>query len=180
MEKVGRFLDRFITYLGYIGAAMGCVSILIMVVMISLSVALRYLFSKPFLFVDEFSGYLLVVVVYMGFAYSVDAHITVDLVAKRLPKKVRAALEVVTLLASLFLIGVFFRFAWAYFLDTMRSHWRAATVYETPLWIPQVFLWVGLIFFGLAIATRVVRKLIDFQKAFAQDAQDDMPGKLTK
>lgn len=166
MQKAGRFLDKSIAYLVYGGAAMGVASILILISMTFLNVMLRYFFRAPLFFAVEYSAYLFAVVVYMGFAYAMrtEAHVRVDLVSRLLPRRIREGLEVVYPLLALGLIGIYFYYSWDLFVTSLEKHARARTIVETPLWIPQMFLWMGLTLFGLELVARVVKKFIFLQR----------------
>ena len=165
MRKVGLFLDRNTVYLGYLGAAMGVVSLIIMMLMITLGVILRYFFNNPLTFVDEYGGYLLVVMVYMGLAYTMraEAHINVDFVIRRLPRRARGSLEVVGGLLGLIIIGIYFWYCWNLFVSSLQAHWMSMSG-RTPLWVPHIFLVIGLPLFGLELAVRTVKKSIGLQK----------------
>ena len=166
MEKVGQRLDKAIKYLGYAGAAMGAGSVIVMMLMISLNVTLRYFFNNPLLLVEEFSAYLFIVITYMGLAYTcyVGAHINVDVIYRRFRPRVRYGLDVVTSTAVLVLIGIYLWYAWSLFMESIREGWVAISFIETPMWIPQTFLWLGLGFLVLAIVMRIVKSFIAFQK----------------
>ncbi len=167
MRKVGRLADKFIAYLGYMGSALGAVSLIVMMLLITANVILRYLFNKPLLFGDEYAAYLFLIMAYMGLAYAAraDMHIRVDLVVRRLSKRVRDGLDVVTSLAAIVLVGVYFWFDWGLFVgEGIIAGRKAPTPMETPLWIPLMFLWLGLLFVGLELVSHIVKKLIDFQK----------------
>ncbi len=152
MGKLGRSLDKGIAYLGYGGIAMGLASLLIMMSMIFLNVVLRYLFKSPLVFVVEYAGYLYLVLVFMGLAYSMraDAHVKVELITRLLPRPVRAALEVIYPLVAIGVAILYLYYAWGLFAESLHEGARARTMVMTPLWIPQMFLWIGLIMFILA------------------------------
>lgn len=175
MSKIGAVLDRIIAYLGYAGAAMGVFSVIAMMLMISLSVMLRYLFHAPFKFTDEYSAYLLVIVVYMGFAYAMrkDEHIRVELLVRHLPKKVNAALEVIYPLVMLFLMGIYFRYSLSLFMESVRTRAVSLELAQTPLWIPHMFLWLGLGILGLELMARTVKKFIAFQRGWKETTDKD-------
>ena len=171
MVRVGRVLDKFIAYLGYLGAAVGVASIIGMTLMVTLNVFLRFFFNKPQIFVEEFSAYLFIAVMYLGLAHTarVGAHINVELVVRLLPRRVRDGLEVLTSIAALALMIIFFRYAWSLFENSLRVGKRSDFVLQTPLWIPQSFIVLGLVLFCLAIAARIVQRLIDFQKGAKEE-----------
>ncbi len=160
MVKVGRFLDKLIAFLGYVGIAAGGASIIIMALAIGLNVILRHIFDLSLMFVEEYSGYLLGVVVYMSLAYTArtNGHVFVELVVQYLPKRKRQSLGLITTLIAIMLMGLYLWFAWDLFMESIRRNAKAMTVTQTPLWIPQVFLWVGLIFLILELVVQVVKK----------------------
>ncbi len=160
MSRLGHSVDRLILSLSYAGAALGVVSVVAMTLLVFLNVVLRQFLSRPFLFVEEYTSYLYMVIVYMGFAYAtrVDAHITVDFVAKRLPRRVRNGLEVMNSSLALIAFGVYFWYLWRYLGDSIRGGWKAETIFETPLWIPVTIMMIGLVVFCLEIAARIVKQ----------------------
>ncbi len=172
MRKTGHLLDKFIAYLGYSGAAVGVVSIVIMTLLITANVLLRYLFNAPLKFGEEYSAYLFIVACYMGLAYTMrkEAHIRVELLIKRLPSRAREGLEIATSLASLLVIAILLWASWKLSLDTRRASLTATTPMATPLWIPQSLLWLGLAFFWLEVAARTVKKFIALQKGAQEGA----------
>ena len=166
MGKVGRFFDRFIAWLGYVGIGMGAVSVVAMTMLITLNVIMRYIFKNPLRSIEEYSAYLLVLLVFMGLAYAMrlERHINVEVVVRRLPKRVRDSLEVIISLVGLALMGVYFRFAWELFMDSLQHGVRSINVSGTPMWIPQMFVWLGLLFLCLEMAARTVKKLVTFRR----------------
>ncbi|MBI2847554.1 MAG: TRAP transporter small permease subunit, partial [Chloroflexi bacterium] len=129
MRKVGRSLDRVIAYLGYGGAAMGVISVLIMTVMITIGALLRYLVNVNLKFVDEYGGYLLVVVVFMGLAYTMrkEAHVAADIVVSKLPKRARNGVHLATSVIALVLICMYLWSAWQFFVKSLRSGMTSVT-----------------------------------------------------
>jgi TRAP-type C4-dicarboxylate transport system permease small subunit len=174
MRRVARLLDRFIVDSSKVFAMIGVGLIVLMVVTILVNVMLRRLFSVSLAFVDEYAGYALVVIVFLGFAYTamVGGHIRITLVTERLPKRMRDAVEVATLLLCLALVGLLSWFAWHLFVQSLHSGVVSIQT-RTPLWVPQVVMWLGSIFFTLAIARLIVLKLVDFQRRVKEEAGEE-------
>ncbi|MBI4284953.1 MAG: TRAP transporter small permease [Chloroflexi bacterium] len=65
-----------------------------------LSVFARYLFHKPFPDTVEWSGYVLVPIVFLGLAYTLEQrrHITIQFLTTRLGKRVRLALYIISII----------------------------------------------------------------------------------
>ncbi|MCK5611495.1 TRAP transporter small permease [Candidatus Pacearchaeota archaeon] len=174
MAKIGRALDKVVAYLGHSGAAAGVISLIIMTVMITLNVLLRFFANKPQLFVEEFSAYLFICIVYMGLAHTtrIGAHISVELVVRQLPQRVRTSLEVLTSVVALALMAAFFKYSWDLFMRSIQMHHKADSVFATPLWIPQSLIWIGLAFFCFAIVSRAVQKFVGLQKKVGEEKNE--------
>lgn len=166
MNKIGQFLDRLISRLSYGGAVMGVFGIIIMAVLITVSVVLRYFFRVGLPFTVEYSGYILVMVIFMGLAYTTlrEAHVSVDFVIKRLSKKRRSILEITTTFLAMVMVVVFFWYDIDLFIKSKESGVTSLTKMLTPIWIPQIFLVLGMAIFCVATLTVVIRKVIDFRR----------------
>lgn len=112
---------------------------------------------RPFRFVDEYGGYVLVVLTYLGLSYTLTSggHIRVELLTRHFSTRLKAYAELfVNLLVfgvSLFLL---ITAVWAmkrYVEEGMRSQ-----VTATPTWVPYIFLFVGLFVFALTLAVSIV------------------------
>lgn len=98
-----------------------------------------------------------------------------DMVYRRLTKRVRDGLDVVTSLLILVVVAVYFRYCLDLFIKSVEGDWKAIGILETPLWIPETVLVIGLPVLGLEVASRAVKKFIDFQKGFkTQRTIEDM------
>lgn len=133
--------------------------ILIITLLISFDVGMRYLFDSPQLFVDELSGFLQVAVIFLGLAYAftTGTHVRVDLLTTRLAGPVRARLRLLTLFAGLVLVLIV---SWvtAQSAYTAFDYGRVSTVELYPLWIPMVMIPVGLLLFAIVLAAALRRQ----------------------
>lgn len=177
IARVGRALDRSMGYLSYAAVVVGMVCVVVMVAMVTLGVIMRQGFNKPLLFVDEFGAYMFVVIVYMGLGHCArrDKHISVDLVVGRLPTRARDTLTLITLMLTLLLMGIYFKYNWSFFADMVREGRRASTFYAPPLWIPTLFLWLGVGLWGLETIVLIVKKIVAMRKAPTPGKSQEMP-----
>ena len=152
--------------MGNVGAAMGVASIIIMTLMVTSNVLLRYGLDKPLLFADEYSGYLLVLIAFMGFAYTArqGAHVSVDIVTRRLSKRPREILDMITTVILIVLVVIYLRFGWAFWIRFLEGDVRATTTYLTPLWIPATPIWLGLGFLISELLTHLVKTFNSFRR----------------
>jgi len=166
MEKVGHFLDKVIAYLGHVGVVAGIISVIVMTLMITVDVVLRYLFNRPLAFGTEYSGYLLVFISYvaLGYVARVGGHINVDFLVRRLPRQQRNGVDIIGLFVTLGLISLYLWFAWDLWLGAVQSGQESETIMRTPLWIPYTFLWVGLLLLDLELVVLIFKRLREFFK----------------
>lgn len=156
--KLGWLLNNFLRYLSDGGVMLSCAGIFIMVVYITVGVIFRYVLNAPIIFIDELSGYIFVFAVYMSLAYAVRirAHISVSLFVSWLPERARAWVDMAQSLISLPIVGILLWQSIHFWLST--KHELSSYVLQTPLWIPRLFVWVGLAIFELALIGVVVNK----------------------
>jgi TRAP-type C4-dicarboxylate transport system permease small subunit len=127
---------------------------------VTCDVLLRYLLNQPLLGVDEIAGFLQVLVVFWGCAYTFQqgGHIRVDLVTSHLPGPVRAWLRVVTLLLGLVLLGVVCWVTTESMLTAYRYQ-RVSVVMLFALWPAMLLIPTGLALMGVAMLATLGRQL---------------------
>jgi TRAP-type C4-dicarboxylate transport system permease small subunit len=121
------------------------VFLVVMLVIIVIGVLSRYVFNFPFYFVEEYSGYLMVGIGFLGTAYAFHkrAHVRVDTVSEMLPKRARAGLETITMFIGICIIAILLWYSVKLFLMDFKGNVLSSTIMQTPLWIPQTFILIG-------------------------------------
>jgi TRAP-type C4-dicarboxylate transport system permease small subunit len=109
--------------------------------------------------VDEIGGYVMAVVVALGFSCALydQAHIRIDLLLPRLPPRLAMWLNVLALSGLLAFAGFLVARAWDVLSDSHRMDATSSTPLLTPMVYPQA-LWVGgLLLFALVALTFLLR-----------------------
>lgn len=123
-------------------------------------VLLRYFLNRPLLGVDEIAGFLQVLVVFWGCAYTFQrgGHIRVDLVTSHLPGPVRGWLRVVTLVLGLALLGVV---CWVTTQSALTAYryQRVSVVMLYVLWPAMLLIPTGLALMAAAMLAALGRQL---------------------
>ncbi len=143
-------------------------AVLLITLMISFDVLMRYFLNRPQLFVDELTAFILVGVIFLGTAptFHRDAHIRIDLVTSRLRKATQRRLRIFTLSVGIAMLGVVT-------YETILSTWvaykfgRVSAVMVYPIWIGMVFIPVGLslmVFFMIVRLMKEIRSQPEDQK----------------
>ncbi|MFV0298779.1 MAG: TRAP transporter small permease [Hyphomicrobiaceae bacterium] len=138
---VGRLAGR----LANVGGALSGLCILAILLIVCTEIVLRQ-FKSTLLVTDEIAGYLNAAAVFLGLAYTLrtGGFIRVEIVYDNLPRGLQVLVRWIFTLASTVFAGVIFYYAclqvrYAFVQDT-----RAVSVLDTPVWIPQLFMGIGL------------------------------------
>ncbi len=146
------------------GIAYGGMFLLIpMMLLTTVDVIGRGFFRHPITGTYELSSYLLAVFILLGIAYTyqVGGHVRVTMIVSKLPGRIAAAVEIITILLSLFIVTILAWQGWV-------LGWEEKTVSE-QLRIPElpfrllvclaaVFMWLELLFDLVAKTTQFVRR----------------------
>jgi TRAP-type C4-dicarboxylate transport system permease small subunit len=158
-EKGGSrgFMERGIIRLEQCCTLLASFSLIVMLVIIAAGTLARYFFNRPLSFVDEYSGYLLIIMGFLAISSALrrDAHIGVEIVRAIFPERMRSWLDTgvfclaVLIATTLFWIGL--ELCW----ESYSTHTVSSTIMETPLWIPQLFIPLGWAAFILLLLIRI-------------------------
>lgn len=146
---------RFILGLGVIA---GGLLIAFLALMVATEVIGRSLFNVSLLLADEYSGYIVVALVFLGIPYALfhDALLRVDFVFERLRGRGKVLAALLFDLASLAVTAVLGWYLTRMVITTFERGTFSSTPAMTPLWIPQVVMPIGLLLTVLILLHRIV------------------------
>lgn len=136
-------------------------ALVIMMLLITAEVAVRSLFNYSLQFTDELSGYLLVVVTFLGISISLKegAVFRVDFLYRRLAARVRTALDFVfQVLALVFAVLLDYQVI-RLVVSSYERDVTAPTLLATPLYVPQIIMPVGVSLMVLLQFVRICEQL---------------------
>ena len=165
-DRDNGFLERKIGLLETGCTFVASIAFVAMIAIIAFGTLCRYFLGLPIAFVDEYSGYLLVVMGFLAMVLALkrNAHITVDIVQRALPEKVRGWVDVGAQCIGILIAAVLFWLSLKLFYENYATGMRASTIMETPLWIPQVSIPLGWAVFILFAAVRIKNQLKSIRK----------------
>lgn len=156
MRRLAGLIDRLADAAGAVAAA----TTLALTLMVAAGVVARRVLSAPFLFVEELSGYAVLLIVFLGLAHTMNAggHVRVEVVVERVRGRAGVALRALTLLlaavwAAILLGGTIYQTREYYTQEVLSFAYL-----QTPLWIPASLMVVGatlLVLQCLALLLRV-------------------------
>lgn len=118
---------------------------------VTVETLVRKLFTVSLQGADELGGYTLAIGATIAFSMALmgRTHIRVDVFHDHLPRGLRSALNLLSIVSMAALATLLAVLAWFVIQDTRAYGSVAPTPWATPLVIPQTFWLVGLIVFGL-------------------------------
>lgn len=128
---------------------------------VTVETLVRKLFSVSLQGADELGGYTLAIGATIAFSMALmgRTHIRVDVFHDQLPRGLRSALNLLSIVTMAALATLLAVLAWFVIQDTRAYGSVAPTPWATPLVIPQTFWLVGLIVFCLLSLGYVARAL---------------------
>ncbi|USG62419.1 TRAP transporter large permease subunit [Sneathiella marina] len=145
------------TILAQLSRYLGILSVVTMLVSVNIEVFGRTLFDYSTIWVTEVSTYLIVAITFLGAAYvaSKNAHVSVDLVPARLSPALRKNVMVATNWMAVFVCIVVLWKTTAFFLESFQNASRSWSLLNTPLWIPQSTICIGMFFLVLFLVFKI-------------------------
>src|SRR5881394_16003 len=144
-----------------VGAIVGGAMLLVASILICIDITLRYTISKTLGGADELSGYALAISSAWGFSAALltRSHIRIDTLYVRVRTRVRAALDLLSLVTFGSFIALITWHAWGVVRQSWISGSRSLSELETPVIIPQALWFAGLVFFVLVALLLLARSL---------------------
>jgi len=133
----------------------------VMMVLITVDVVLRYAFNAPTKWANEFSRYFMVALVFLALSYAVkeNAHIKVDILVAKLPRRIHDWLKVVTSILFLAYAAILFYFNWTFFAQSFALKTTSRTVIDVVLWPAQLLMPVGLAIMSLLLLCMIYTQI---------------------
>ncbi len=161
MTDIANRLERTLGFSAAISGFIGQYAALAMVVIIIIGVTFRYVLKLPLRFDAEYTGYLLVMISFVGAAYALKAgsHVRVDIAIRYLPRRLHAWIQVFTDFMSLGCMGLFLWYMWDMAYSNLLKGVVSVTPMETPLGIIQMLLPLGALLFILQLLIELSKSL---------------------
>jgi TRAP-type C4-dicarboxylate transport system permease small subunit len=158
-------LERTINVTTVLGNTLGRLSgwlVALMMVLVFVEVFMRYIFNKPPLIADEFAGYLLVAVSFLGIAYThlVKGHVRITFLVNRVPPHVTLWLRLITLLISEAFIIVMCYASYEYLAFSAMINERSPSWLNFPLKYPQATVLLGFLVFAVVMLGQIIQTAI--------------------
>jgi len=165
-------LSEVASWLSTAGAVISGTIFALMTLLVLTEVILRTFFDLSTLVASEYSGYALSAMIYLGLAFSFKegAHIRITFLNERIHGVPKFFIEIFCHLLVAVLCALSSVYMWDMFMLSKARNMTAYTVAETPLYIPQLIVFIGLCLLTLQIIARLLYILFSGPKAVDGEA----------
>ena len=134
----------------------------VMMILVLYEVLMRYVVGQPAMIADEFSGYLLVAIVFLGaaFTWKEQGHVRITALVNRLPQKASIRMRFVGLVLTLFFAFALCQGGFHFVKFSFKYGLSSATHLRTPLQIFHLTIFVGFVLLTLQIIADILKILL--------------------
>lgn len=131
----------------------------------------RYVLQNPLILADEFGGYALVAISFLGLAFCAQerSHIRITFAVERLPQRTSSWIRIGSLALGLAFIAMAAWVSWEFIGDSFRRNMRSNSMLMVPLKWPQMAIPVGLTLFAMALLAHLVKAVRSLRAGRAAD-----------
>ena len=156
-------MKRFISIIDGLslgGAFLSALLMLFIVVLIAVEILLRSVFNTSTLISDEYSAYFFVCVVLLGLAFTLreEGHIRITLLTSVIGSKGQAFLDILATAMAIAITSFALYYAGAMVYDSWSLGMEADSISETPIYLSQMVIPVGLLLFDLQLVARLLKR----------------------
>ncbi|MFC1961667.1 TRAP transporter small permease subunit [Chloroflexota bacterium] len=132
-----------------------------MVAIVIVGVNARYVFNHPLPFIDEYEGYLMVLVIMLPLSWVLRRakHIRIPVFVNMLPPRAVNYLDLATIIVALLVITVLIIATTQLVVSSFASDTRAWSLMRTPLGPIQLIMPIGLSLFAIQILVEIARRI---------------------
>lgn len=151
----------FVNKLSLWGAYLSSLLLISLVLLILTEIFIRYFFDMSTMIADEYSGYLYLAAIFLGLAYTFneDAHIRINILTSKMSQKSNRFIDVFAgLITIVILVFALYRTI-LFTYDSYDMQMVSEGVSETPLYLTQLVMPLGISLFILAVLAFVLKGL---------------------
>jgi TRAP-type C4-dicarboxylate transport system permease small subunit len=156
-----RFIEKLFDKLQNIGAYLSSLLFLALTSLIVTEIVLRSFFDKSTLIADEYSGYIYLASIFLalGYTFKEDGHIRINLLTSRLSKKAQIVVDIAAGFIALALAIFMLYRSILLTYDSYSFEMVSETVSETPIYLTQIVMPIGLFLFVLSIISFISKRI---------------------
>jgi len=156
-----KFFLKFSDKLQNFGAYLSSFLFIALTVLIVTEIVSRSFFNVSTMIAGEYSGYFYLASVFFGLGYTFkeDGHIRITILTSKLPTKGRKAIDVFAGTITLALLLFILYYTIKMIIESYRFDMVSETVSETPIYLTQLALPVGIFMFCIAVLAFIIKRV---------------------
>ena len=174
MIRLGRILIRLIDGLTKLTGWIAALCLVCAALIVTEAVIVRKVLGVSTIWQIEASVFLLIFVVFVGapFVQKNEHHLNVDLVIIHLTPRAREITLIVVSIVSCLLAAILAWYAWPMWWESVVGNEHSESLWGPPLWIPYLFLPLGMTLLFLQYIAYILDKIVRLKKGeFSEEAE---------
>ena len=166
MKRLGNILNRLIDGLTYITGWTAAVCLVGAALVVTEAVIVRKILGISTIWQIEASVFMLIFTVFAGapFVQKNEHHLNVDLVIIHLSPRTREITLIIVSIISCILAGILAWYAWPMWWEAVVNKEHTESLWGPPLWIPYLFLPLGMTLLFLQYIVYIRDKIVNLKK----------------
>ncbi len=158
-----KFLEKFNDKLQDFGAYLSSFLIIALTLLIITEIISRSFFDTSTMIADEYSGYFYLASIFFGLGYTFkeNGHIRINILTAKLSKRANRYIDILAGSITLALIVYILIYSIKMVKDSYEFDMVSETVSETPIYLTQLPIPIGLSIFCIAILTFILKRVTD-------------------
>lgn len=166
-------MSSFIHFIQFLSRLFGVLAALLVtsaILVVCQMVVLRYFLNASTVWQTEYVTYAIVAATFLGSPYVllVKGHVNVDLLPHYLSPAGRKLLALIAAALALTFCAVLTWQSYEFFFEAYETGWRTDTIWELPLWIPYLPMFVGLLLLCVQYVADILAVAFNLQEPFAK------------
>jgi TRAP-type C4-dicarboxylate transport system permease small subunit len=172
MKQLGKILTHIINGLTYLTGWTAALSLVAAAVIVTEAVIVRKVFGISTIWQIEASVFLLIFTVFAGapFVQKNEHHLNVDLVIIHLSPRTREITLIIVSIISCLLAALLAWYAWPMWWESVVNKEHSESLWGPPLWIPYLFLPLGMTLLFFQYVIYIHRKITALRKGEISEA----------
>ncbi len=125
----------------------------------------RYVLMNPLIIADEFGGYALVAITFLGLAFCAreGGHIRITFLTDALRPLTADGIRVGSLVIGLVFVAIAAWVSWKFLGDSFARDMRSNSMLRVPLKWPQMAMPIGFTLFALVLLAQIIKAVRDLR-----------------
>jgi TRAP-type C4-dicarboxylate transport system permease small subunit len=172
MKQLGKILTHIINGLTYLTGWTAALSLVAAAVIVTEAVIVRKVLGISTIWQIEASVFLLIFTVFAGapFVQKNEHHLNVDLVIIHLSPRTREITLIIVSIISCLLAALLAWYAWPMWWESVVNKEHSESLWGPPLWIPYLFLPLGMTLLFFQYVIYIHRKITALRKGEISEA----------